>query len=57
MNESITSYTGIELGSGAFGRVVKGEAIGLKPGESVTTVAVKMVCTDISKGRFINLKQ
>ena len=90
--ESITSYTGNELGSGAFGRVVKGEAIGLKPGEPVTTVAVKMVrstadaeaalfslvgelkimihlgshpnvvnlmgaCTDISKGRFINLKQ
>ena len=31
------------MGSGAFGRVVKGEAIGLKPDEPVTTVAVKMV--------------
>jgi len=31
------------LGSGAFGRVLKGEAIGLKPDEALTTVAVKMV--------------
>ena len=30
------------MGSGAFGRVVKGEAIGLKEDEPVTTVAVKM---------------
>ena len=71
--------------------MVKAEAIGLKPDEPMTTVAVKMVrstadaaaleslvgelkimihlgthlnvvnlmgaCTDISKGRFINLKQ
>ena len=31
------------MGSGAFGRVVKAEAIGLKPDKPVTTVAVKMV--------------
>ena len=31
------------MGSGAFGRVVKGQAIGLKLDEPVTTVAVKMV--------------
>ena len=31
------------MGSGAFGRVVKAEAVGLIKDESVTTVAVKMV--------------
>ena len=31
------------MGTGAFGRVVKAEAIGLKSDEPVTTVAVKMV--------------
>ena len=31
------------MGSGAFGRVVKAEAIGLKADEPVTTIAVKMV--------------
>lgn len=31
------------LGSGAFGEVLMGEAIGLMPGEAVTTVAVKRV--------------
>jgi len=31
------------LGSGAFGVVVKAEAVGLKPDEHVSTVAVKMV--------------
>ena len=30
------------MGSGAFGRVVKAEAVGLRQGEPVTTVAVKM---------------
>ena len=34
---------GNELGSGAFGRVVKAAATGLKLDEPVTTVAVKMV--------------
>ena len=36
-------YAGKELGSGAFGRVVKATATGLKLDEPVTTVAVKMV--------------
>ena len=36
-------YAGKELGSGAFGRVVKAAATGLKLDEPVTTVAVKMV--------------
>lgn len=36
-------FEGKELGIGAFGRVVKADAIGLKTDESVTTVAVKMV--------------
>ena len=31
------------LGQGAFGRVVKAEAIGIQDGADVTTVAVKMV--------------
>ena len=31
------------MGVGAFGRVVKADAIGLKSDEPVTTVAVKMV--------------
>ena len=30
------------MGTGAFGRVVKAEAVGLKADEPVTTVAVKM---------------
>ncbi|EFX72926.1 hypothetical protein DAPPUDRAFT_58353 [Daphnia pulex] len=35
---------GIQLGVGCFGRVVKGEAVGIKgSGETVKTVAVKMV--------------
>lgn len=36
-------YEGAQLGSGAFGVVVKAEAVGLKPDEPVSTVAVKMV--------------
>ena len=36
-------FEGKELGIGAFGRVVKADAIGLKTDEPVTTVAVKMV--------------
>ncbi|XP_071452914.1 vascular endothelial growth factor receptor 1-like [Hetaerina americana] len=34
---------GKQVGSGAFGRVVKAEADGIKDGEKTTTVAVKMV--------------
>ncbi|XP_029643824.1 vascular endothelial growth factor receptor 1 isoform X6 [Octopus sinensis] len=39
---------GMILGQGAFGRVIKAEAIGIEDGIDVTTVAVKMVkdCTD-----------
>lgn len=39
---------GKTLGQGAFGRVVKAEAIGLVDGEASTTVAVKML-----KGIFL----
>lgn len=35
--------SGEQLGSGAYGIVVKAEAYGISPGEEVTTVAVKMV--------------
>jgi serine/threonine protein kinase len=36
--------SGIQLGAGCFGRVVKAEAVGVKSsGETVKTVAVKMV--------------
>lgn len=31
------------LGQGAFGRVIKAEAIGIQDSEDVSTVAVKMV--------------
>lgn len=34
------------MGVGAFGRVVKGEAIGLRPTESISDVAVKMTLSD-----------
>lgn len=44
---------GKQLGAGAFGRVVKAEAIGLDGGEPATTVAVKMVR---SHGNMIGLK-
>ncbi|CAG2188022.1 FLT1 [Mytilus edulis] len=39
---------GMILGQGAFGRVIKAEAIGIQDSEDVSTVAVKMVkdCTD-----------
>ena len=36
-------FIGRTLGQGAFGRVVKAEAIGLEDGETSTTVAVKML--------------
>lgn len=36
-------YLGKQLGSGAYGVVMKAEAKGLIPGEPVSTVAVKMV--------------
>ncbi len=39
-----SSCSGIQLGVGCFGRVVKAEAVGIKgSGETVKTVAVKMV--------------
>ena len=41
-------YSGIELGSGAFGRVVKADAVGLRPDQPVTTVAVKMVRSQLN---------
>lgn len=34
---------GCTLGQGAFGRVVKAEAVGMESNESSTTVAVKML--------------
>lgn len=37
---------GKQLGSGAFGVVIKAKAYGICKGESVTTVAVKMVKTN-----------
>lgn len=40
------------LGQGAFGRVIKAEAIGILEHEDVTVVAVKMV-----KGMFRNWKK
>ena len=37
-------YTGVLLGEGCFGRVVTGQAIGMKDSEeTVKTVAVKMI--------------
>jgi serine/threonine protein kinase len=37
-------YTGVQLGEGCFGRVVKAEAVGIKDSEeTVKTVAVKMI--------------
>ena len=40
----VNHHEGMELGSGAFGRVMKAEAVGLvRNGQTVKTVAVKMV--------------
>jgi hypothetical protein len=40
----VGSLSGIQLGAGCFGRVVKAEAVGVKgSGGTVKTVAVKMV--------------
>ena len=47
------SIKGKQLGAGAFGRVVKGEAVGIDNSEPVTTVAVKMVR---SHGNMFGLK-
>ena len=44
---------GKQLGVGAFGRVLKGEAVGIKEDEPATTVAVKMVR---SQGNELALK-
>ena len=35
--------TGMVLGQGAFGRVIKAEAIGIQDHEDVSVVAIKMV--------------
>lgn len=44
--------TGIQLGAGAFGRVVKAEAIGILNAGQNTTVAVKMVKPDADESHF-----
>ena len=44
---------GKQLGAGAFGRVVKGQAVGLEKLQATTTVAVKMVR---SHGNMMALK-
>ena len=41
-------FEGIQVGSGAFGRVVKAQAFGLKNGESVSTVAVKTAKSQVN---------
>lgn len=41
------------MGAGAFGRVVKADAIGIADSEPITTVAVKMVR---SQGNMLGLK-
>lgn len=43
MSYSLEYLLGKQLGSGAYGVVMKAEAKGLIPGEPVSTVAVKMV--------------
>ena len=40
---SLSLYADIVLGQGAFGRVMKAEAIGINGTEGSSTVAVKMV--------------
>lgn len=43
------------MGSVAFGRVVKGEAIGLKLDEPVTTVVVKMIRSTVGQAALESL--
>ncbi|XP_021947889.1 platelet-derived growth factor receptor beta isoform X3 [Folsomia candida] len=43
---------GMQLGSGAFGRVMKAEAIGIIKNESATTVAVKMIKTNADESHI-----
>ena len=38
----------MQVGVGEFGRVVKAKAIGMKTGETVTTVAVKMARSQVN---------
>jgi hypothetical protein len=40
---SFGSFSGVVLGQGAFGKVVKAEAVGIVEYETSTAVAVKMV--------------
>lgn len=42
------NFAGMVLGQGAFGRVIKAEAIGIQEHEDVSIVAVKMV-----KGEYL----
>ena len=43
MNTFFSLTLGAPIGEGAFGRVYKGYAIGLRGGDDVTIVAVKML--------------
>lgn len=44
------NFAGMVLGQGAFGRVIKAEAIGIHDHEDVSIVAVKMV-----KGEYLTM--
>ena len=46
---------GPEVGSGAFGRVVKAAAVGIVEDEVETTVAVKMVKPPVDKDQLLDL--
>lgn len=46
------TFTGMQLGSGAFGRVVKADAFGILDTETRTTVAVKMVKPNADDSHF-----
>ena len=46
---------GNEVGSGAFGRVVKAQAVGILGDEDETTVAVKMVKPPVDKAQLLDL--
>ena len=46
---------GREIGSGAFGRVVIAQAVGILPSEDETTVAVKMVKPPVDKSQLLDL--
>ena len=52
-NLVVLLFEGKQLGAGAFGRVLKAEAIGIEESEPKTTVAVKMIR---SHGNMLGLK-